>query len=63
MSETLLFEECDGGGLVVNGETYTMGGIYTQNLTSVDGCDSILTIQFNQLSSSSTQLSFEACDG
>jgi len=63
MNETLLFDECDGDEIVVNGETYTSAGTYTQNLTSVDGCDSILTIQYNAMASSSSQLSFEACDG
>jgi len=63
MTQTLTFDECGGGAIVINGETYTMGGTYTQNLTSVDGCDSILTIQFNELASSSSQLMFEACDG
>ncbi len=63
MTGTVAVEACEGDSITVNNETYTIPGVYTQNLTSVDGCDSILTVQFTQLNVSSSQLSFEACDG
>ncbi|HZV70467.1 MAG TPA: T9SS type A sorting domain-containing protein [Saprospiraceae bacterium] len=38
-----------GQALHINGETYTEAGLYIQDLTSVNGCDSILTIKVRVL--------------
>ena len=41
------FNLCNGGTVEVNSETYTESGLYTQNLTAANGCDSLLLIQVN----------------
>ena len=63
MTGSLSFEGCQGETITVNNETYDATGNYTQNLISVDGCDSILSIQYLVLDNSSTDLSFQACNG
>lgn len=63
MTETITFEGCEGDEIIINNESYSTGGNYTQNLTSVDGCDSILTIQYFTSTDSSSDLEFDICSG
>lgn len=63
MTETISFEGCEGEEIVVNNETYDTGGTYTQNLTSVDGCDSVLTIEYITSTPSIEFASYELCEG
>lgn len=35
---------CESGSYLFNGETLTQSGVYTANLTSIHGCDSIVTL-------------------
>jgi len=63
MSETVSFLGCEGESIVVNNETYNTAGTFTQNLTSVDGCDSILTIQYSLSANSNTNLELVICEG
>ncbi len=45
----------------LNGQTYTATGVYTQNLTSTAGCDSILTLNFTRKFNSTATVSATAC--
>lgn len=38
---------CDGGSVTFGGKTYTQGGVYTDSLLSVGGCDSVITTIVN----------------
>lgn len=38
-----------GDTLVINGEEFTEGGIFENNFTTVDGCDSIVSITVNEI--------------
>lgn len=38
---------CEGSSYPFFGETYTVGGIYTAQLTAANGCDSIITLNLN----------------
>ena len=44
--DTLILE---GEEIIINGETYNQGGVYTQTLVASNGCDSILTINVSEL--------------
>ena len=59
-SSSFTVTNCDS--YLLNGQTYTTSGIYTQNLTNAEGCDSILTLNLtiNYSNSSITQLT--VCD-
>ena len=41
---TIISMICESGSYLFNGETLTQSGIYTANLTSIHGCDSIVTL-------------------
>ncbi|SFT46516.1 Por secretion system C-terminal sorting domain-containing protein [Lishizhenia tianjinensis] len=45
-----------------SGVTYTSSGMYTENLQTVGGCDSTLTLDLTILSESSSSLNASACD-
>ena len=45
-----------------NGTTYTESGNYTQNLTSIHGCDSIVTLHLTIVETLTHEWSIEACD-
>ncbi len=40
-----------GDTVVVNGVDYTLGGVYTQNLTSNNGCDSLINVFIEEVQS------------
>ncbi len=48
--------------LTINGETFTSSGTYTQYLTNVAGCDSVLTINLTVNESTEQTLNETACD-
>ena len=45
-----------------NGTTYTESGDYTQNLTTLHGCDSIVTLHLTIIGTLTDEWSIEACD-
>ncbi len=46
----------------VNGNTYNATGVYTESLTTVNGCDSTITLDFTLSTSAATNESITACD-
>ena len=71
---TALFEEiefdtelsatiCQGQVYTDNGFNVSEAGVYTQNLTSVNGCDSIVTLNLSVSPIYNTELSASICDG
>ena len=71
---TALFEEiefntpisatiCEGSIYTENGFNVSEAGVYTQNLTSVNGCDSIVTLTLNVNPIFNTELSATICEG
>ncbi len=59
-SYTLFQTACDSYAL--NSQTYTSTGAYTQMLTNVEGCDSVLTINLTINNATSNSISPTACD-
>ena len=51
---------CDSFEL--NGQVYHTSGVYTQNLTTINTCDSIVTLDLTILNSTSHSLTETACD-
>ncbi len=43
-SQTITSAICESGSYSFNGQTLTQSGIYTANLNSINGCDSIVTL-------------------
>ena len=71
---TALFEEiefntpisatiCEGSIYTENGFNVSEAGVYTQNLTSVNGCDSIVTLTLNVNPIYNTELTATICQG
>ncbi|MEE1189574.1 MAG: hypothetical protein UHN41_02270, partial [Bacteroidales bacterium] len=71
---TALFEEiefdtelsatiCEGQVYTDNGFNVSEAGVYTQNLQSVNGCDSIVTLNLSVSPIYNTELSASICDG
>ncbi|NNE16452.1 MAG: hypothetical protein HKN51_15835, partial [Saprospiraceae bacterium] len=56
-------EICDGTSYELNGENYTDSGTYTQSLTNIAGCDSIITLDLAILSISTGSISQDICEG
>ena len=54
---------CEGSELNISGFNVTEGGVYTQNLTSVNGCDSIVTLTVTELPIIHTNLTLTICEG
>ena len=54
---------CQGSELNISGFHVTEGGVYTQNLTSVNGCDSIVTLTVTELPIIHTDLTLTICEG
>ena len=59
-SDTVFATACDS--LIWEGSTYTSSGIYNDTLTSITGCDSILTLNLSINYSISSNDSLVACD-
>ncbi len=54
---------CPGGSVVVNGETFTTAGTFTQILTAASGCDSIVTVTIVEDTAVQVNEAFSICDG
>ena len=54
---------CEGSAYNDNGFNVSEAGTYTQNLQSVNGCDSIVTLTLNVLPSYNTNLTATICEG
>ena len=54
---------CDGTSIIIDDVEYDESGTYPQMLQTVNGCDSLVTIQINTLPSYSTSEQFEICSG
>ncbi len=64
LTETITPSICQDGSIEINGETFDQNNDNgTQDLVSVSGCDSILTIQLDIIPSTDETLSLEICDG
>lgn len=56
-------EFCFGDNYELNGESYNLGGIYTQTLTAENGCDSLITLTLIENSASEALLFESTCTG
>lgn len=63
IQENITFDICTGEEIVINSEAFTTGGLFTQMLTSVEGCDSTLVISINENPVFVTDLNLEICNG
>ena len=54
---------CQGQVYTENGFNVSEAGVYTQTLTSVNGCDSIITLSLNVNPTFNTELSANICQG
>ena len=54
---------CEGSVYTENNFNVSEAGVYTQNLTSVNGCDSIVTLTLNVNPIFNTELSATICEG
>ena len=57
------FDICEGDSITINDETFNISGNYTQQLTSVNGCDSLINIAITTLPGFSSQQNFFICEG
>ena len=62
-SENLIGEICSGSTYEVGDSSYTSSGIYITNMTSVNGCDSIVTLDLTVNATYSENLVGEICAG
>ena len=60
--DTLNEEICEGATYEFDGVSYSTSGTYTANLTSINNCDSIVTLNLTVLNLISTNLVEEICD-
>ncbi|MCB0521628.1 MAG: T9SS type A sorting domain-containing protein [Saprospiraceae bacterium] len=56
-------EICEGQSVVLFGDTITMAGVYSDTLTTADGCDSISTVTVTVLPGISTSEAINICFG
>lgn len=54
---------CEGSSYAFFGEIYTVGGIYTAQLTAANGCDSIVTLNLSFVPFFETTAEQTICDG
>ncbi len=59
----LEYDICTGEQIVINSQPFSVGGQYSQMLTSEDGCDSILVINIIELPILASDNNFEICTG
>jgi hypothetical protein len=52
---------CDGTSYIFKGDTLTVGGIYTDSLSTTHGCDSIVVLHLNFVPFFDTQISAQIC--
>jgi gliding motility-associated-like protein len=63
LTETVLAEICEGEEYAFNGELYTESGIYVDTLSSIGGCDSIVTLELTVLDILTEMIQAEICEG
>jgi gliding motility-associated-like protein len=64
VSRVNLFEEiCEGETFTLGSQTFTEAGTFIDTLTSVDGCDSIVTLNLRVNAARSTVLNRQICEG
>jgi gliding motility-associated-like protein len=61
LSETVVDSAC-GSYLGPNGQVLDSSGVYTYQLTAVNGCDSVLTLDLTIIPPDSTHITATACD-
>jgi len=61
-NDTITAEICSGDSYVFGTSSYSVEGIYTDNLTSIDGCDSIVTLDLTVTETAYTNDIF-ICEG
>ncbi len=52
---------CQGSSIVVNGTSYSVGGVYTQMLTNAAECDSTIIINLEEIPTTNGQLDYTLC--
>ena len=62
-STTFTAAICEGSAYTENGFNVSEAGTYTQNLQTIDGCDSIVTLNLTVNPVASTNLTAAICDG
>jgi hypothetical protein len=62
-TETISAQTCEGDTYLLNGQSYTTAGTFTQNLTNVAGCDSLLILELELTSVSTGVINEEICEG
>jgi len=62
-SGSLIFEICPGDSILVNNEYFSEAGSYSQLFSATNGCDSLLSLTIVQLENTSSNVSFEICEG
>ncbi len=63
LSTDIMMTFCEGETATLNGESFTIDGVYTQTLESSNGCDSILTLNLSFLDNPQGQIDQSICDG
>ena len=63
VTNDLSLELCDGESVILNDISYDSPGLYTQVLTSVNGCDSILNIEIVSVDTADEFEQIEICQG
>ena len=63
LSSSISATICEGQTYTENGFNVSEAGVYTQNLTSVNGCDSIVTLTLNVNPIFNTELTATICQG
>ncbi|GLR17064.1 T9SS type A sorting domain-containing protein [Portibacter lacus] len=54
---------CTGSTTYVNGQAFTAGGVYSQKIENMAGCDSTITVSIKELSPTSSSANYEICEG
>lgn len=54
---------CENEYLIINGDTLTETGIYQYDLLNVDGCDSIVIVELEELVTPYLAIDIDICDG
>lgn len=62
-SELIIAEACEGETYILNNENFSSTGTYLQNLSNVEGCDSLLTLIIVFNPNSSEDIAAAICDG
>jgi len=61
-SSTISVTTCDSYTVPSGGETYTASGTYMDTIQNINGCDSVMTINVNILSSTASTIAPVVCD-